>query len=136
MASRTVTAGLQRWIKQMFQTTGYSAVRHVQTLSVDGSAFAFAAGDTALNSGGGVLDEFDVAFNVTPTFSGSVVTMSAIIPAASGNFTIRRIAVHDDTAANVSISSATLVAGIDAQSLTKTSDFTVTLTLECTLANV
>lgn len=136
MASRTVTAGLQRWIKQMFQASGYSATRHAQVLSLDSSTVAFAAGHTALDSGGAVADEFDVAFNSTPTFSGGTVTMVAVIPAASGNFVIRRIAIHDDTATNVTTSSATLVAGIDAQSLTKTSDFILTITLEVTVTNV
>lgn len=136
MANRVVNAGLQRIGDTASQTSGYSASRYIRTMSIDDSSNAFVAGDTALNSGGAVSNEYDVAFDSTPTRSGQVVSHVATIPVGSGNFTIRRIALHDDTAANVTTSSTTLVAGVDGQSLTKTSDFTMTFTLTLTYSNV
>lgn len=97
---------------------------------------AFAAGDTALNTGGAVANEFGAAFDSTPTRSGQTVTHLMTIPVGSGNFTIRRIALHDDTTANVTTSSTTLFAGVDGQSLTKTSDFSIAFTINLLYSNV
>jgi len=47
-----------------------------------------------------------------------------------------RVSLHNDTAANVTGSSTTLVAGIDGQSLTKTSDFTLAITVKITYTSV
>lgn len=139
MAAIFVTNGLQRVGVQASQATSgsgptYSATRHIQTLSIDDQVSAFLVTDTDLNRAGAltVTNEFDLAFDAAPTRSGQVVTHVATIPAGSGNFTIRRIAMHDDTAANVSTSSDTLVCGIDGQSLLKTADFAMAITLTLT----
>ena len=140
MASITVNNGLQRIGVQASQATSgsgptYSATRHIQTGSVDDSAVAFAATDTNLAAGGAVTTMFDQAL-ATPTRSGQVVTHTWTIAAGSGNFTIKRIALHDDTTTNTTTSSTTLIAGIDGQSLTKTSDFTLAITVTLTFSNV
>jgi len=136
MASRTVSNGLNRIADSASHTAGYSATRFVQTLSIDDSAVAFAAADTALNTGGVVTNEFDQVLDATPTRTGQVVTHVCTIPTGSGDFTIKRIALHDDTAANVTTSSTTLVAGIDGQALTKTVDFTMAITVTLSYSNV
>lgn len=142
MAALVFTNGLRRIGVQASQATcatgpTYSATRFIQTLSIDDQASAFINTDLSLNRSGGltVTNEFDQALN-TNTRAGStqIVSHSTTIPTGSGNFTIRRIALHDDTATNVTTSSETLVAGIDGQSLTKTSDFTMTITVTLTYA--
>lgn len=136
MATLVVNKGLIRAGQQTFQSTNYNVARHVQVLSVDDSSVALTATDTAANSGGAVTNFFDQAFDATPTESGQVVTTVTTIPTGSGNFTIRRILLHDNTAANVTSSSSSLFGGIDGQSLTKTSDFTIAFTIRCTFSNV
>lgn len=139
MASRVVDNGLQRIAVQASQVTAgtpaYSATRHIQVMSWDDGTVAFAAGHTALNSGGAVTNEYDKVFDSVPTRSSQTVTHLSTIPLGSGLFTIKRIALHDDTEANVTTSSTTLVAGIDGQSLTKTADFTLAVTLSLLLTN-
>lgn len=104
-------------------------------MSWDDSSNALAAGDTAANSGGAVTNFYDQAFDSTPTRSSQTITHVSTIPVGSGNFTIRRILMHDNTAANVSSSSASLVCGVDGQSLAKTSDFTLATTLNLLYSN-
>lgn len=95
-------------------------------MSIDDSSTAFAAGHTALNSGGAVSNQADAAFDATPTRTNQTVRHTATFGTGvfNGN-TIRRIALHNDTAANVSSSSTTLVAGVDAQSIVKNSSFSI-----------
>jgi hypothetical protein len=101
----------------------------LQSISVDDSSTAFAATDTALNSGGAVTNEADVDFDSTPTRSSQTVTHLGTFGTGVANFTIRRVAIHNAAAASVTTSSTSLVAGIDGQSLTKTSDFSMTFTM-------
>lgn len=142
MAALVVNNGLQRIGVQASQATSgagptYSAVRHIQTMSVDNQASAFVATDADLDRAGGlsVTSMFDQALS-TPTRTGQTIAHSTVIPLGSGNFAIARLALHDDTAANVTVSSDTLVAGVDGQSLTKTADFTMTPTLNLLYTNV
>lgn len=142
MASIVVNNGLQRMAVQTSQATSgagptYNASRHVQTMAVDDQSSAFLSTDVDLNRAGGltVTNEYDSAFDATPTRSGQTTTHIMTIPTGSGNFTIRRISLHDDAAANVTTASDTLVAGIDGQSLTKTADFSMTLTLNIAYAD-
>lgn len=104
-------------------------------MSFDDSSVAFAAGDTALNSGGSVTNAYDQVLDSVPTESGQTITCVATIGTGSGNFTIRRIALHDDTTTNVTTSSSTLFGGIDGQALTKTVDFTMAITLTITFTD-
>lgn len=105
----------------------------IDTMSVDDRAVAFAAGDTQL---GAPANEFDKAFDAPPTRAGQVVSHLSTFATGEANFTIRRVALHNEIPANVSGTSATLVAGIDGQSLTKTSDFSLAITVKLTYTSV
>ncbi len=133
MAALVVNQGLIRCGKQTFQSTNYNVARQVQTGSVDDSATALVAGATTLGS---PTNEFDVARDATPTESSQTIVFVYTIPTGSGNFTIKRLCEHDDTAANVTGSSATLFGGVDAQSLAKTSDFSLAVTKNYTFSSV
>lgn len=130
MASRIVNRGLQVIGGRASSTA--DAFAAIASMSVDDSTVAFAAGDTALNSGGAVTNEADLDFDATPTRSNQTVSHTATFGTGAANFTIRRIALHNAAAASVSTSSTTLVAGIDGQSLAKTSDFTLAITVSIT----
>lgn len=136
MAARTVDQGLQRIADTASQTAGFASARFIRTLSLDDGTVAFAAGHTNLESGGAVTNEYDRAFDGTPTRSGLIVSHVTTIPAADALFTIKRVALHDDTVANVTKTSTTLVAGIDGQSILKTADFTLAITVTLTYSNV
>lgn len=136
MVSRVLNRGLVRIGAQASQSTSYNVARHVQVGSVDDSAVAFAQTDTALNTGGAVTNMFDQVFGATPTESGQTITHTWTIATGNANFTHRRVALHDDTTTNVTTASATLVAGIDGFSLTKTADFTVTYTCNLVYTSV
>jgi hypothetical protein len=134
MAKLIVDRGLQVIGGRASNTA--DAFLEIDSISVDDSSTAFAATDTALNSGGAVTNEADANFDSTPTRSGQVITHVATFATGVANFTIRRIALHNAAAASVTSSSTTLVAGIDGQSITKTSDFSVTITVKITYTSV
>lgn len=122
--------GLQRIGVQASEATAgggptFSASREIQDMSWDDSSVALAATDTALNDGGAVANQYDQAFDASPSRTAQTILHSSTIPTGQGNFTIRRLTLHDDTAGNVSASSDTLVSGVDGQAFAKTSDFTL-----------
>lgn len=133
MASLMTDTGRQRIGVQASQATGsgvtYSASRQIQVLAIDDNATGFAAAHTNLLSAGSITNEFDVVFDSTPTRSAQTITHIATIPSGSGNFGIKRVSLHDDTTTNVTTTSTTLMGGIDGQTLTKTSDFSMTFTI-------
>lgn len=133
MASLIVNLGLLRIGQQTFRSTNYNVNRHGQTMSFDDSATAFIAGATGLGS---PTNEFDAAFDTTPTESGQTIIMTTTVPTGSGNFPIRRIAEHSDTAANVTGSSTTLIGGVDNQLLQKTVDFALAATKNYTFTSI
>lgn len=137
MAPIIVNLGLLRCGQQTYESTNYNAARNVQVLSIDDQASAFLATDQDLDRAGGltVSNAFDQVFDATPTESSQSITTVTTIGTGDGNFTIRRIAQHDNTAANVTTSSNTLFGGIDGQSLTKTADFTIAFTLITTFTD-
>lgn len=134
MAKILVDQGLQMIADRASGVAGAGAA--IASMSIDDSANAFAAGDTALNSGGAVSNEADANFTGTPTRSGQTVTHIASFAAGTGTMTIKRIALHNAAAASVSSSSTTLIAGVDGQSLTKPSDLALTITLKITYTSV
>lgn len=142
MASIVVNQGLQRIGVQSSQATGspvtYNVARQIQVMSLDDQSSAFLATDLDLDRSGGltVSNAFDQALSPAPTRTGQVITHVTTYATGVGNFTTRRLALHDDTAGNVTTSSDTLVSGVDGQSLTKTNDFTMTPTLKLTYTNV
>lgn len=139
MAAKITDAGLQRIGAQASESTGggksYDAARNIQVMSVDDSTVAIAAGDTAANSGGAITNFFDKVFDSTPTLATQTVTHVTTFASGEANFTIRRILLHDDTTGNVTASSTTNCGGVDGQAFTKTSDFSVAITLTITYAD-
>ena len=98
-------------------------------MSVDDSGTAFTTTDTDLGSPVNLqVNDFDA----TPTRTAETVSHVATYDTGEANFTVARIALHNDTAANVTGSSTTLFGGIDGQSITKTSDFSMTITIDIT----
>lgn len=130
MASLVVNRGLQQ-VGEI--ASAVSSAPAIQTISVDDRVTAFVAGDTSLGS---PTNEFDKAFDSTPTRSGQVITHVATLATTEGNMTIRRIALHNDTPANVNGSTTTLICGIDNQSIVKNSTFTLQLTIDITYTAV
>jgi hypothetical protein len=135
MAARVTTQGRLRIGIQASQATTYSSaagsdLRAIQVMSVDNSATALADSTTTLGSPG---SEFDQVFDAQPTTAtdatSATITHITTYGTANGNFAISRVILHDDTTTNVTGTSTTVVAGVDAQSLTKTSDFTLAITL-------
>ncbi len=130
MGALITSNGCQRVGVQASQATSgsgptYNAARQIQVGSIDDRAVAFVAGDTTLGS---PANEFDAAFDSTPTRTGQTIAHTFTVPTGSGNFGVRRAATHDDTATNVTGSSATLVSGVDSQLLNKTTDFALAIT--------
>lgn len=140
MASVVPLNGLQRIGVQASQATAgagptYSASREIQVLAVDDNSTGFGSGNTALDDVGTVTNEADAAFDNTPSRTDEIVTHEATFSTGVANFTHRRVSLHDDTAANVSASSDTLVTGVDGFALTKTSDFEMTYTVTITYSD-
>lgn len=142
MASIVVNNGLQRIGAQASQATagtpGYSSARAIQVMAFDDNASAFAAAHTNLLSAGSISNEFDQAFDGTPTRSSQTVSHVTTLASGAGaqNFTIKRLSLHDDVAGTVSTTSTTLVAGVDGQTLGKTVDFSLAVTLALAYTNV
>lgn len=133
MSAIVCNQGLQRAGDTISQTAGYASARFVRSMAWDDSATALIAGTTTLGSPG---NEFDQAFDATPIRTAQTVAHLSTIPTGSGNYQIKRITLHDDTAANVTGSSATVFAGVDGQALTKTVDFTLASTLSLAYTSV
>lgn len=137
MANRCVTRGLLRVGQQAFQSTNYNVARYIRTMSLDDSTVAIAAGDTAANTGGAITNFFDKAFDSTPTETApAVISFQTTFSTSEAIYTVKRILIHDDTTTNVTSSSTTLVAGVDAQSLVHTADFQLIVVAKLTLTNV
>lgn len=125
MASLVVNQGLQRIAVNASQASGtgvtYNSARFVQTMALDDATGALAAANTKLDDGTGYSQEYDAALDSTPARTNQTVLHIMTVPTTQGNFRVRRFSLHDDTAANVSGTSTTLVAGVDGQDITKDS---------------
>ena len=130
MPSLIVNRGLQILVGRLSQTA--DAFNELRSMAVDDGASAFVAGDTDLGSPANLqVNDFDA----TPTRSAQTVTHVATYASGEANFEVRRISLHNDDAANVNGASTTLFGGIDGQSITKTSDFTMTITVNVTVTD-
>lgn len=141
MAALVVNQGLQRCGRNTSAVgvsagTNLNTANWLQTLAIDDGTVALAAGHTALNSGGAITNEFDQAIGTANTIASQTVTHTSTIPTGSGNFTIRRITLHDNVPASVDSTTSTLHSGVDGQTLAKTSDFTIQFTLTHLYSNV
>lgn len=124
MASIIVNRGLQVIAGRASSTSDSFAA--VQSMAVDDSATSFLATDTSLGSPSNVAAK---AFDSTPSRSSQTVTHVATFATTDANFTVRRISLHNEVAGSVTGASTTLFSGIDSQSITKTSDFSMTITI-------
>lgn len=131
MAAIITNQGLSVGLRRIYNISSEVAV---QKIAVDDSSTAFTPTDTALNSGGAVSNVFGRAID-TKAETGQTATVDITLATSEGNFTIRRISTHN-TAGSVTASSTTLCAGVDAQSLTKNSDFTLRIELEHSASDV
>lgn len=137
MASIVVTRGLLQIGTHASQASGYGSSRFIQTMAVDNSATAFVAGATTLGSPGSIFDQgFDATPSTATDSTSATITHITTYGTANANFTIQRVSLHDSSSTGVTGSSVTLVAGIDAQSLTKTTDFTMAITLRLKYTSV
>lgn len=127
MAKEIPTRGLQVAVGRLSATA--DSFLAVQVMSADDRAVAFVAGDTNLGSPANV---FDKAFDATPARTGQTVAHVTTFATGEANFNHVRYALHNDTTANVTGASNTLVAGVDAQSILKTSDYALKITLNIT----
>lgn len=93
---------------------------------VDSKSTAFAAGDTTIAASTKVAKAFDS----TPTISSQTVTHVTTYTTAQGNFIIRRVSLHNLAAGSVSSGSSGLICGVDGQSITKTTAFTLAITMK------
>ncbi len=113
-----------------------TVTRYLMTMSVDDNASNFAAADTALNtSRGTVTNEADQLFDALATRSSETISMTTTFATGTANFVHKGLALHDDTATNVTSSSSTLNAGIAGQSITKSSSFSLAYTMRITLSD-
>lgn len=124
MASKIVNRGLQVTGGRLSSTA--DAFAALQSMAVDDSSTAFIASHTTLLSPTNLAVN---AFDATPTRSAQTVTHLCTFTTAQANFTIRRISLHNAAFGSVTGASVTLYGGVDGQSITKTSDFSVTFTL-------
>lgn len=108
----------------------------LQTMSVDDATGAFAAGNTKLNDAAGYTQLVAQAFDSTPTRSGQTVTCLSTYATGTANFTIRRVALHNTVSGSTTATSTGLWGGIDGQALTKTTDFSLTITVQTTFSSV
>lgn len=125
MASIIVNRGLQVIGGRASATA--DSFQAVQTMAVDDSTTSFSAANTSLGSPTNVVAK---GFDVTPTRSAQTITHSSSFTTAEANFTIRRISLHNAASGSVTGSSTTLFSGIDGQSIAKTSDFSMTITVQ------
>lgn len=138
MAAICTNNGLQRIGVQASQATSgsgptYNVARHIQTMSWDDSTTALAAGTTTLSS---PVNLYDAVFDAAPARTGQTIAHVMTIPIGSGNFTGRRTITHDDTPANVTGTSTTVVSGVDGQLLTKNADFSLAITINHIFSSV
>ena len=132
MASIIVNRGLQVIAGRASSTAdGFAAI---QSMVLDDDANAFSATDDSLDDAGGgaPTNVSPKNFDTTPARTNQTVEHVATWQTTDGNFTVRRISLHNDTELNVTGTSVTLVAGIDGQSITKTSDFQMTIKVNIT----
>lgn len=107
------------------------AAAAVAGMSFDDSAVAFAAADTAANSGGAITNFQGNALDSTPTGGAAatpyVVTHLCTLTTGQLNgVTVKRFALHNSSTPTAS--STTLISGVDGFSLTKAATFSMTPT--------
>jgi hypothetical protein len=127
MASLVVNRGLQMAGNRASGITGANSSAMV-TMVADSKASALASTNTTI-----AASTFRAkAFDSTPTRSAQTVSHVTTFTTTQANFVIRRLTLHNLTAASVTSNSSSLIAGIDGQALTKTTSFSMAVTLQLT----
>lgn len=138
MATLVVNRGLQMIGDRASGVAGAGAA--VTTMAVDDGTRSLAAADvdcSSTGSGGSAPTNFvSQAFDATPTRAGQTVTHVVTLAVGTANFTIKRVTLHNAAAGSVTGTSSTLISGIDALSLTKTSSFTLKLSVTLTYSSL
>jgi hypothetical protein len=129
VASKVVNQGLKMIGDRASGVAGAAAA--IAGMSFDDSANAFAAADTAANSGGAITNFQGSALDSTPTGSAAttpyVVTHLCTLTTGQLNgATVKRFAAHNSSTPTAS--STTLISGVDGFSFAKTSSFSMTPT--------
>jgi len=129
MASKVVNQGLKMIGDRASGVSGAAAA--IAGMSFDDSTVAFAATDTAANSGGAITNFQGNALDSTPTGPAAttpyVVTHLCTLTTGQFNtFTVKRMAAHNSNAPTTS--STTLISGVDGFAITKQSTFSITPT--------
>lgn len=119
MASRITDQGLQDSLDCTF---GITAADPVDAMAV--SDFGVLAATTTTI--GTATNKVIKAFDATPTRSANTVTCKTTYATTEANFAITTVTLHNDGAGVAT----GLFGGIDAQSITKTADFSLTITVK------
>lgn len=93
-----------------------------RTMSFDDNTTGFSSAHTAVNSAGAIATFVRNATTNTTVGSQTVRYQATLTTAEFNGQTVRRIAIHFDTSANVTSASNTLFGGVDGQSFAKTSE--------------
>lgn len=103
-----------------------------------GAANSFLAAHTKLNDRAGATQLFAADPDATfPSRNAQTVSYRSTIPAASFNgVTIGRVSLHNADAVAVTLASATLVAGVDQQSILKNADFALSTQIDVLYTSV
>lgn len=110
-----------------------TVTRYTFTMGVDDNASNFAATDTAQNTRGALTNKAAQLLDALATRSSQTVTHVCTYATGTANFTIKGITLIDDSVANWNSGAGTdLVAGIAGQSITKTSSFSLAISVAIT----
>jgi hypothetical protein len=129
MARLIVNSGLQVIGQRASAINGPPA--QIQTMAVDNGTAgsnSFLATHTALSNGGGTINSIATQTFSATTSSAQTVQHFSLYGTAAANFQIGRVSLHNS--ATPTLSTASLIGGIDQQSLTKTTDFTLQIEVD------
>ena len=134
MARLVVNAGLQVIGQRASNINGPPAA--IQTMALDNDTAAtgsFLATHTALSNRAGATTIATQTFSLAQS-SAQTVQHFSLYGTAAANFQIGRVSLHNS--ATPTLSSASLIGGIDQQSLTKTTDFTLQIEVDITYSSI
>lgn len=103
----------------------------IQSMAVDNGTAAsnsFLAAHTALSNGGATINSIATQSFSSLLTSAQTVQHFSLYGTAAANFQIGRVSLHNSAAPT--LSTASLIGGIDQQSLTKTTDFTLQIEVD------
>lgn len=133
MASLILNVGLNLALEKLSAVSGAGAA--LVTMAVDDSANALVATDTAANTGGAITNFFAQAFDSTPTRTNQTTSHIMTLATGSYNQVIKRITLHNTAAGSTTASSTGIFGGVDGQSITKNSSYTLAITMKITAAS-